>query len=159
MAEPARESAIRVFCVDDNEFVGEALSRRARREAGIEWTGWIPSGAKLDEAVRKHSPDVILMDIDLPDDDSFALVQGLAARYPHVRVVMFSGHKRADYAERALNVGAWGFVSKEDDTDRVFQAVRMVSQGQVYLSAGVLEIGHTPESEQGKKTNAEPEGV
>lgn len=145
--QPSQPQTIRVLCMDDNDFVGEALSRRARRQPGIEWSGWTRSADELDDAVRTNAPDVILMDIDMPGYDTFALVERLAIDHPRVRVVMFSGHARPDYAERALNAGAWGFISKDDDPDRIFDAVRMVSRGEMYLSAGILRFGPAMESE------------
>jgi two-component system response regulator DesR len=125
---------ITLLCVDDNELIAQALSRRVAREPGMTWGGWLARGAELPEALKRTSADVVLLDVDLPGEDSFELLRQTAEAFPEVRVLMFSGHVRADYIDRAIECGAWGYISKNDGTDDVMRAVAQAHAGELALS-------------------------
>ena len=126
--------AIRLLCVDDNELIAQALCRRVAREPGVTWCGWLPRGSDLPDALRRSPADVVLLDVDLPGEDSFELLRQTAQEFPDVRVVMFSGHVRPDYIDRAIECGAWGYISKNDGTDDVMRAVAQAHAGELALS-------------------------
>ncbi|MCC6659771.1 MAG: response regulator transcription factor [Phycisphaerales bacterium] len=128
------KQAIRLLCVDDNELIAQALSRRVAREPGMAWSGWLAHGTELDESLRRDPVDVVLLDVDLPGEDAFELLRRTAEAFPEVRVLMFSGHVRADYIDRAIECGAWGYVSKNDGTDDVMKAVAQAHAGELALS-------------------------
>ena len=129
--------AIKLLCVDDNELIAQALRRRVASEPGVVWAGWLQSGATLTETLRMDPPDVVLLDVDMPGEDSFDLLRRAAEAFPNVRVLMFSGHVRADYIDRAIECGAWGYVSKNDGTDDVLKAVAQAHAGELALSPDV----------------------
>lgn len=131
------KAAIKLLCVDDNELIAQALRRRVASEPGLTWSGWLQSGTGLHEFLEKARPDVVLLDVDMPGEDSFDLLKRAAAAFPEVRVLMFSGHVRADYIDRAIECGAWGYVSKNDGTDDVLQAVQQAAAGELALSPDV----------------------
>lgn len=128
---------LRIACVDDNATIGEAFAVRAALEPTLEWAGVVfESTAKAIEAkLCKLKPDVALLDIDMPGIDAFALAESMAAAAPEIRAVMFSGHLNRKYIERALDCGAWGYLSKNDDVDSIIAGVRKVADGQIALSA------------------------
>src|ERR1044071_1460725 len=114
---------VRVMCVDDNRHVAEAVELRIRFEPGIEWVGWVSATDTLSARVGRDRPDVILLDIDMPGRDAFDLLRELAEHSPSARTIMFSGYVRSDYIERALDAGAWGYVSKNDSTQDFLDAI------------------------------------
>ncbi len=125
---------IRLLCVDDNELIAQALCRRVTREPGMTWCGWLARGSDLPAALDESHADVVLLDVDLPGEDAFELLRQTAHDHPEVRVVMFSGHVRADYIDRAIECGAWGYISKNDGTDDVMRAVAQAHAGELALS-------------------------
>jgi DNA-binding NarL/FixJ family response regulator len=131
---------LRVFCVDDNELVGEALRRRIEQVPDIEWLGLARNGAEVIDRVREIAPHIVLMDIDMPGVDTFGLVQRITTEMPEVRIIMFSGHVELDYIDRALDAGAWGYLSKNDDVGRLLEGIRQVSRGEIALSRDVEEV-------------------
>ena len=134
---------LRVLCVDDNEMVGESLCRRLERERGIAWVGVEHDGRRAIERVIEGKPDVVLMDIDMPGVDCFAIVERLGSEAPDARVVMFSGHVSVAYINRALDSGAWGYLSKNDSVDRLVESVRRVAQGEFVFSEEVRAAQRT----------------
>ncbi|CAG0983047.1 Transcriptional regulatory protein DegU [Phycisphaerales bacterium] len=124
----------RVLCVDDNQLLTESLRRRISGDPDLEWVGVIHGGAGIHAAVIETRPDIVLMDIDMPLVDTFAIVERLAAEAPGIRVVMFSGHVSPDYIARALDCGAWGYLSKNDDVAALIDGIKQVGGGEIILS-------------------------
>ncbi len=128
------QSPIRILCVDDNRLMAEALQRRLALESRIAWAGWVEHAAVLSGAIRDGKPDVVMLDIDMPGRDSFDVLRELAENFPGVKVIMFSGHVRADYIDRAVDGGAWGYLSKNDNMDDVMGAILRAVEGEFVLS-------------------------
>jgi two-component system response regulator DesR len=143
------------MCVDDNELVAEAVKRRIAYEPRFEWAGWAANTNGLLESVVKAQPDVVLFDIDMPGRDPFTVVRELAQAVPTARAVMFSGYVRGDYIDRAIEAGAWGYVSKNASIDEVLTSVEQVAVGEFALTQEAAE-------EQRRRPGAastQPEGV
>lgn len=133
----------RVLCVDDNELVASALERRMQKEPLLKWSGVVSVGSAVLQSVRDKSPDIVLMDIDMPGVDSFMLVERLAAESPEVRVLMFSGHVTSEYIDRALNCGAWGYLSKNEDVAELLAGVLKAARGEIALSREAMAVQHS----------------
>ncbi|HYE60802.1 MAG TPA: response regulator transcription factor [Phycisphaerales bacterium] len=123
------EQAIRVLCVDDNDFVAEAIRRKLSLDPTFEWAGWLPEARDLVKTVKEKRADVVLLDIDMPGKDSFEALAELAGECPDARVIMLSGYVRADYIDRAVEAGAWGYVSKNENTETILAAIQQVAKG------------------------------
>jgi two-component system, NarL family, response regulator DesR len=128
---------VRVLCIDDNRLMARAMERRLAFENRIEWVGWVEDAAHASEVVRKTSPHVILLDIDLPGWDAFVLLRQLVAMAPETKVVMFSGHVRAEYLDRAVDAGAWGYLSKNESMNEIIEAIGRVAAGEFVLTPEV----------------------
>ena len=132
------DAQVRVLCVDDNELVADAIARALRERADMEWLGWLPDVRELRTTVDRLTPDVVLLDIDMPHGDSFRALADLTQEVPSTRVIMLSGYVRRELVERALEAGAMGYISKND-------APRVILDGIARVAAGELVLG--PEAE------------
>jgi DNA-binding NarL/FixJ family response regulator len=128
-----------VLCVDDNDWVGESVARVLKRATAYAWAGWLPGPDGLLERLEAAPGAVVFLDIDMPGHDSFELVTEIARRFPAVRVIMLSGHLRLELIDRALASGAWGYVSKNDDTGAILAAIDNVVAGRIALSPAVFD--------------------
>lgn len=128
---------IRVFCVDDNKLLIEALRSRISTQPDLAWAGASHVAAFLSAILRDAKPDVVLMDIDMPGVDTFVAVESLAREAPSVRAVMFSGYVLPHFITRAIDCGAWGYLSKNDDVANLISAIRRVGQGEIAFSPDV----------------------
>jgi DNA-binding NarL/FixJ family response regulator len=129
----------RVLIVDDHPAVREALAIRIGRQRDLEVCG---EAADLSEALRlvaETQPDVAVIDISLKTGNGIDLIKRIRDRNDHVRMLVWSMHSEALYAERALRAGALGYVNKDQATDRIIEAIRQVLTGKVYLSAAMAE--------------------
>ncbi len=129
----------RVLCVDDNQWIGDSIERFVRAQAGWEWLGWRSSAAELERIAPTLGRAIVLLDIDLPGEDSLAVAARVIRSCPEVRVIILSGHLSAELVDRALDAGAWGYLSKTDDTEVLLRAIERVAGGEVALSPAVLE--------------------
>lgn len=131
------DAIIRVLCVDDNRLIADAMERRFALESKMVWVGWAGDTISAVDAIRKSRPTIVMLDIDMPGCDSFALLRELTASVPEVRVLMFSGHIRADYINQAVEGGAWGYVSKNEAMEEILNAIRRVAAGEFVTTSDV----------------------
>lgn len=105
---------IGVFVVDDSAFVRKALARFLAMSERVRVVGAAETGADALRQLERRMPDVVTLDIGLPDIDGLALLKEIRARYPHLPVIMMSSRTREGAAEtmRALSLGAVDFIDK-----------------------------------------------
>jgi pilus assembly protein CpaE len=149
---------IRVLIVDDIAETRSHLAKLLGFEADIEVVGSAASGAEaLDLAVRL-SPDVVLMDINMPDIDGITATEQLVLRAPRAAVIMMSVQGEADYLRRSMLAGAREFLVKPFSSDELTASIRQVSQRERekasrFVPAAVPAVG----SGNGNGVEPEPE--
>lgn len=126
--------SISVLLVDDNAILAEAMSRVIGRDPRFRWVGWLETADSVVEKVREHAPSVVLMDVDMPGVETFGLVRAVAAACPRSKVVMFSGHIREEFADAAVDAGAFGYLHKDDEIGVLLDNLVRVNAGEVVLS-------------------------
>lgn len=129
----------RVLIVDDHPAVREALILRISRHADLQVCG---EASELEEALRlvaERQPDVAVIDIGLKTANGLDLIKRLKARNESVRVLVWSMYQESLYAERVLQAGAFGYITKDQATDRIVEAIRRVLEGKIYLSEAMTE--------------------
>lgn len=131
---PDGRRRLRIVCIDDNAMIASALVRRLESDPTLTCIQVVREGNTSYQVVREASPDIVLMDVDMPGVDTFAIVERLAADLPDVRVIMFSGHVNPEFIDRALDAGAWGYLSKNEDVVDLIDAIRRAGQGEIVLS-------------------------
>jgi pilus assembly protein CpaE len=123
MAEP-----IRVLIVDDIPETRDHLAKLLGFESDVEVVGAAASGAEAIELAAKLLPDVVLMDINMPDMDGIATTEQLASRVPTAAVIMMSVQGEADYLRRSMLAGAREFLVKPFSSDELTASIRQVHQ-------------------------------
>jgi len=125
---------IKVLCVEDNPLVGDAIARKITGNPDFEWLGWVGSSAELYQKIAEVPPDVVCMDLDIPGENAFAMIQELRTRSPGSRVMILSGHISEKLVEEAHAAGAWGFLSKAEESRLIIQALKSVAAGEPAFS-------------------------
>ncbi|HZW10336.1 MAG TPA: response regulator transcription factor [Phycisphaerales bacterium] len=126
-----------VLCVDDNPHVSDALRSMLHRTPNLRWIGTLPDATDLLERVESERPDIVILDLDMPGPDPFEVLATLSERCPDSKTIVFTGHVRRDYIDRAVEAGAWGYVSKNEAEDRLFEAIGQVLDGRFAFSPEV----------------------
>jgi DNA-binding NarL/FixJ family response regulator len=134
----------RVLIVDDEALVRAGLKLILESADDLEVVGEADDGADAVDAVRRHRPDVVLMDIRMPRLDGLAATTELQRLAEPPKVVVLTTFDLDDYVFRALQAGASGFLLKETPPRELVQAVRVVAAGEAMLSPAVTRrlIGH-----------------
>jgi DNA-binding NarL/FixJ family response regulator len=134
MSRTKTKKKSRVLIVDDHPAVREALAQRIGRQPDLEVCGEAADQAEALRLIAGAMPDVAVVDITLKKGSGIDLIKRIRERDERVRVVVWSMHSEALYAERALRAGALGYVNKDQATDRIVDAIRSALEGKVYLS-------------------------
>jgi DNA-binding NarL/FixJ family response regulator len=128
-----------VLIVDDHPAVREALALRIGRQPDLEVCGEAADTTEALRMVADTQPDVAVVDISLKTGNGIDLIKRIGDRDHHIRMLVWSMHSEALYAERALRAGALGYINKDQATDRIVEAIRRVLEGKVWLSDAMAE--------------------
>ena len=134
----------RVLVVDDEALVRAGLRMILGSADDLEVVGEAEDCAAAVEAVRRHRPDVVLMDVRMPRMDGISATRELNRLDPATRVLVLTTFDLDDHVFRALEAGAGGFLLKDTPPRELVQAVRVVAAGEAMLSPAVTRrmIGH-----------------
>jgi DNA-binding NarL/FixJ family response regulator len=130
---PERTQA-KVFLVDDHPLVREWLSQLIQREDDLAVCGEAEDTQEALQKIEETKPDIVVADISLKNTHGLELVKDLQVRLPLLPVLVLSMHDESLYAERVLRAGAKGYITKQEATKKILQAVRLVLSGQIYIS-------------------------
>src|SRR6185436_17364357 len=134
----AETRRVRVLVVDDNAGFRESLLSLLD-SANLVVIGEASSGLQALDLVPMLGPDVVLMDVNMPEMDGIETTRRLKQRYPRVGVVALSGHEDQDIVREMLVAGASGYVLKDSDGDEILNAVIRAATGGAVLSAELTE--------------------
>ena len=129
-----------ILCVDDNRHVADALRVKIGQERTLEWLGWLPDATDLVAKVVAESPTIVLLDLDMPGRDPFEALAELSDIGTGTRTLVFSGHVRKELIDRAIEAGAWGYVSKSEGEEALLDAIEKVLGGEFTLSPEVRAV-------------------
>jgi len=125
---------IRTFLVDDHPAILEAIRNRIDDTLDVEVCGMATSSDEAFRKIEDMEPDTAVVDISLEDAHGLDLVQNLQSQCPEVQVVVYSMYDEMVYAERAIQAGASGYLMKDQPTEDLIEAIRVVDEGEVFLS-------------------------
>jgi len=124
---------IRVLLADDHPFMRVAYRAILERQGGFEVVAEASTGREAYFKTYQSKPDVVIMDVSLPDVSGIEITRKIVKRDPDARVLVSSMHKELVYAVRALKVGAGGYITKDCAPDLLSEAVSQVAAGDTYL--------------------------
>jgi two-component system invasion response regulator UvrY len=130
---------LRVLLVDDHAVVREGYRRLLERAEGITVVGEAGTASDGYQAFCRLEPDVVVMDISLPDVSGIEAMRRILAREPGARVLVFSMHEEAIFPTRAFQAGAKGYITKASAPEALVEAVRTVASDRTYLSQDVAQ--------------------
>jgi two-component system, NarL family, response regulator DevR len=126
---PARKR-IRLLLVDDHEVVRVGLRTVLHNRQGIAVVGEAGSKAAAVQAVKQLKPDIVLMDVRLPDGSGVEASRDIFAGHPATRIIFLTSYMNGDSARAAMLAGAQGYVVKNIDSDQLIRSILGVSNGQ-----------------------------
>ncbi len=126
--------SISVFIVDDHYMVIEGIRSLLQYEKSIELIGHAMSGSSCLAFLKNRLPNVILMDINLPDVSGIDLCKEVKEKYPSVFIIGLSTFNQKSFVQRMMDNGASGYVLKNASADELLESVQAVVKGKTYMS-------------------------
>ena len=127
----------RIFIVDDHPIVRRGLAQLINQGDDLVICGEADNAEAALEALKKVKPDLAIVDISLRGIDGFELTKLIRARFDNIPVLIVSMHDESLFAERALRVGARGYIMKQEAIEKMMEAIRKVLRGELYVSERV----------------------
>lgn len=126
--------AIKIFIVDDHYMVIEGIHSLLQNETDVEWMGHATNAASCMAFLQLQKPDVILMDINLPDKSGIDLCKEVKSSYPGIYILGLSTFNQQSFIEKMIANGAAGYVIKNATQQELMEAIHTVVKGKEYLS-------------------------
>lgn len=123
-----------IFIVDDHYMVIEGIRSLLQNEKGIEWAGHAMNADSCLAFLKQKQPDVILMDINLPDKSGIDLCAEVKKSYPSVFIIGLSTFNQQSFIRRMMDNGASGYLLKNATQEELLGGIRTVMKGKLYLS-------------------------
>lgn len=128
---------IKILIADDQELIRQSLQIVLGMEKDMEITDAVSNGLEVVRSVRKDRPDVILMDIRMPEMDGVVCTQIIKENYPDIKIIILTTFDEDEYVFNALKYGASGYLLKGISTKELADAIRRVHQGSAMINGDI----------------------
>jgi DNA-binding NarL/FixJ family response regulator len=126
--------ATKVFIIDDHYMVVEGIRSLLQNEKDIEWMGHASNAASCLAFLQQQLPDIILMDINLPDISGIDLCKEVRLKYPSAFIIGLSTFNQQSFIQKMMDNGASGYVLKNATQEELMEAIATVASGKIFLS-------------------------
>ena len=131
---------IRVLLADDHALIRAGISALLERMEGVEVVGEAVDGRHALKLIQELTPDVVLLDLQMPGLSGFEVLQQTTEKFPAVKIVVLSVHDTEEYALRALRSGAAGYLPKSAASAELELAIYQVVHGEEYISPAISQM-------------------
>jgi DNA-binding NarL/FixJ family response regulator len=136
----AMKKKSKVLIVDDHPIVRQGLIQLINQENDFVICGDAGDIPSAKEAIAKHNPDIVIIDIALGQASGIRLIEDIAHQHPEILIVALSMHDESVYGERCLKAGARGYIMKQEEPENVIAALKKVISGEVYISENLRDM-------------------
>jgi DNA-binding NarL/FixJ family response regulator len=126
--------AYTIILADDHAMLREGIRKIIERIEDVQISGEVNDGLELLELLKRSSPNLVILDISMPNLRGLEAIREIKKTYPKVKVLVLTMHKKKEFLRQALRDGADGFLLKEDAGSELIRAVQTVRNGGKYLS-------------------------
>lgn len=126
--------ATKIFITDDHYMVVEGIRSLLQNEPDIEWMGHAMNVASCLAYLQQHQPDLLFLDINLPDKSGIELCREIKSKYPAIHIIGLSSFNQQSYIEKMMDEGASGYVLKNATREEIVEAIATVMSGKTFLS-------------------------
>ena len=131
---------LRILLADDHTIIRDGLKQILADTEDLVVTGEAANGLEVMQKVREGDWDLLVLDISMPGRNGLELIRLIKEEKPELPILVLSMHHEEQYAVRALQAGALGYLTKESDSDLLVTAIRRVAKGGVHISDKVAEL-------------------
>lgn len=128
-----------VLIADHHPIVSKGIGSVLRNNPALEINGSVNSGDELFTYLQNKVPDVLIMELDLPQVNGINALRTIKKEYPGIRILIYSCHPEEMYALSAIKAGAAGYISKTTKTEKLETAIYQVARGGIYLNQNITQ--------------------
>jgi len=132
--------AIKILLADDHAIVRHGLAESMMKEEDMEVVGQAKNGLSAIDMVREKTPDVVVMDISMPDINGMDATREILRDFPKVKVIALSMHSAKKFVREMFKAGACGYLLKDCEFDELANAIRTVMKGKSYISPEITDV-------------------
>ena len=125
---------IKVLIADNHPIIRMGVKNVLDAVAGFKVIDSASTTDELFEKLEKVTPDVVMLEMDIPEINGIATLRKIKKEYPDIKVLMYSGQSEDVYALSTIRAGAFGYLSKASDIDYIISAVKKVSEGNMFIT-------------------------
>lgn len=125
---------IKVLIADNHPIVRIGVKEVLRSTKDFEVINDVSTTSELFETLKNSTPDVVMLEMDIPEINGIAALRKLKQEYPSIKVLIYSGQSEDVYALSTIRAGAYGYLSKTADLDYIISAVKKVSNGDMFIT-------------------------
>lgn len=125
---------IKVLIADNHPIVRMGIKQVLSSSSDFEVIVDVATTSELFEALKNNTPDVVMLEMDIPEINGIATLRKIKQEFPDIKVLIYSGQSEDVYALSTIRAGAFGYLSKTADLDYIITAVRKVSQGNMFIT-------------------------
>lgn len=125
---------IKVLIADNHPIIRMGVKHVLNSASGFEVVDDVSNTTELFETLKETTPDVVLLEMDIPDINGIATLRKIKKDFPEVKVLMYSGQSEDVYALSTIRAGAFGYLSKASDVDYIISAIRKVHEGSMFIT-------------------------
>lgn len=126
--------SIKIFIADDHYMVVEGIRSMLLQENNIEWMGHAMTAASCMAFLYQQQPDVLMLDINMPDKSGIDLCKEIKEKYPDIYIIGLSSFNQQSYIQKMMQNGASGYVLKNASREEIVNAIESVISGNIFLS-------------------------
>lgn len=140
------DEGIRVVLADDDQLLRTALGTLLTLDGAITIVGEAADGAEAETEVLRERPDVLVIDLEMPETDGLHAVEAILRDVPEQKILMLTRHARPGVLRRALKAGVRGFMSKSADPELIGDVIRRLHEGGRWIDHDILEASMIDDS-------------
>ncbi|WP_339711843.1 response regulator transcription factor [uncultured Kriegella sp.] len=125
---------IKVLIADNHPIIRMGVRQVLNSASGFEVVDDVATTSELLERLEEVTPDVVLLEMDIPEINGIATLRKIKKDFPEVKVLMYSGQSEDVYALSTIRAGAFGYLSKASDIDYIISAIRKVNEGSMFIT-------------------------
>ena len=131
---------IKIVLADDHAIVRHGLNKSLQQQEDMEVVGQAKDGLSAIQLVRELSPDIVIMDISMPDINGMDATAEVIRDFPNTKVIALSMHSAKKFVREMFKAGASGYLLKDCEFDELANAIRIVMEGKSYLSPEITDV-------------------
>jgi DNA-binding NarL/FixJ family response regulator len=129
--------ALKIIVADDHALLREALCIKLNNNPDFEVTAQAGNGREAVELAKKHTPDVVIMDVSMPDLNGIEASRRISENNPNIKIIALSMYSEQKFVINMLKAGALGYLNKACRFEELLEAIKVVISGEIYLDRSI----------------------